>query len=77
MCRTLLPLKFLVDTDAWQFGSKTKLIFYIFLLFKKRFRATGQGGGHARQGAGLGAHRYILLSHLKSAFAHKLRPKYA
>jgi len=35
-------LKLLVDADAWQFGSKTKLIFYIFfpLLFKKCSRAT-------------------------------------
>jgi len=30
MCKTVLPLKFLVDADAWQIWGKTKLIFYIF-----------------------------------------------
>jgi len=30
MCKTLLPLKLLIDADAWKFWGKTKLIFYIF-----------------------------------------------
>jgi len=30
MCKTLVPLKLLVDADSWQIGGKTKLIFYIF-----------------------------------------------
>jgi len=30
MCKTLLPLKLLVDADDWPFFDKTKLIFYIF-----------------------------------------------
>jgi len=34
-----LPAKLLVDADAWQFGGKTKLIFYIFCppMYKKTF----------------------------------------
>jgi len=30
MRKTLLPLKLLVDADAWQFWGKTKFILYIF-----------------------------------------------
>jgi len=30
MCKTLLPLKLLVDAEDWSFLGKTKLIFYIF-----------------------------------------------
>jgi len=32
MCKTILPLILLVETDAWQYGKKTKLTFYIFCL---------------------------------------------
>jgi len=40
--RPCSPWTFLVDADAWKFGGKTKLIFYILYslpLFKKRSRA--------------------------------------
>jgi len=30
LCKTLLPLKLLVDADDWPFFGKTKLILYIF-----------------------------------------------
>jgi len=30
LCKTLLPLKLLVDADDWPFFGKTKLIIYIF-----------------------------------------------
>jgi len=40
LCKTLLPLKLLVDTDDWPFFGKTQLIFSAHPLFKKRSRAT-------------------------------------
>jgi len=33
MCKTIIPLKLLIDADARQFGGKTKLIFYVFCPF--------------------------------------------
>jgi len=43
MCKTLLPLKLLVDANAWQIGEQKETYVLYFLppsLFKKRFRAT-------------------------------------
>jgi len=43
LCKTLLPLKLLVDANDWPLFGKTKLIFYIICPLpppKKRFRAT-------------------------------------
>jgi len=41
MCKSLLPLKLLVNADAWQFGSKNETDVLYFLppshLFKKSF----------------------------------------
>jgi len=47
-CKTLLPLRLLVDANDWQFESKTKLIFYIFCpLFKKLSLALGLGAPYS------------------------------
>jgi len=78
MCNALLPLKLLVDADAWQIRGKTKLMFYIFPPpVQKTLPRHWASGGTRAESQALGAHQHILLSHLKYVFTHKFRPKYA
>jgi len=40
MCKTLLPLKLVVDADDWQFWGKTKLIILNFKIIATPAAAT-------------------------------------